>query len=243
MTTFLIMTVVVICLIGLAKGGLGGMPAILATPLMTLVMPADQAVGLLLPILLVADLFAITAHWKHWDNKLVLLLLPGALLGVVVGTFFLADLSPEALRRGIAMIALLFVAYKLFEERIQRSFSYQPRNWHGLAAGSITGVASTLAHIGPPPVTIYLLMQGIQPRTFVATAALFFTILNWLKVPSYLYANLINFQLFGQVAWFLPLLPLSVWIGRHLATTVDRAKFDRIMVVLLTLAALFLLFQ
>ncbi len=45
------MTTIVISLIGLSKGGLGGTLGALVTPLMALAMPADQVIGLLLPIL------------------------------------------------------------------------------------------------------------------------------------------------------------------------------------------------
>lgn len=235
------MTAVVIFIIGLSKGGLGGTLVVLATPLMSLVMPANQVIGLLLPILMIGDLFAVYTHWLHWDSKLVWLLIPGAIVGTIIASFFIAAISSEALRRGIGIIVLLFVLYKLFEQRIL-SASYRPRRWHDFVAGGIGGLTSTLAHTGGPPVAIYLLMQGISPRHFVATAALFFAVLNWIKVPSYYYLGLFDFDLLWQVAWLLPLLPLSVWLGKLLATKVDKVLFDRIIVSVLAVTGLFLLF-
>lgn len=204
-------------------------------------MPADQVIGLLLPILMIADVFAVATHWQRWDNKLMLLLIPGAVVGMLVGTFFIAAISPGMLRRGIGIIVLLFVIYKLFERQITHSIQYQPRNWHGLAAGGIASFASTLAHTGGPPIAIYLLMQDVSPRVFVATSALFFAITNWIKVPSYFYLGLFNFELLGQVAWLLPLLPLSVWVGKRVADKVNKTIFDRAIIALLTLSAVLLL--
>lgn len=241
MTIFIIVTAFVIFLIGLAKGGLGGTIGILATPLMALVMPATQVIGLLLPVLLIADLFAITAHWKKWNTKLVLLLIPGALLGVIVGTFFLTSISPVALRNFIGIVALLFVGYKLFETRILNSFEYKPHNWHGLLAGGFSAFSSTLAHSGPPPITMYLMMQNVSPRVFVATSALFFTMLNWMKVPSYYMAGLVNFNTLAQIIWLLPLLPLGVWAGKWLTTKVDKVVFDRIIIAVLAMSGILLL--
>ncbi len=235
------MSALVIVLIGLSKGGLGGTLAALATPLMTLVLPAPQAVGFLLPILMVADVFALIAHWKRWDNKLVLLLLPGAVVGVAIGTFFLTSISAETLRKIIGLIILIFVIYRIFEIRIQRSMHYTARNWHGVVAGGAGAISSTLAHTGPPPVAIYLLMQNIPPRTFVATMVLFFAVLNWVKVPSYFFAGLFDFKLLAQVAWLLPLLPVSVWLGKNMTVKLDKAVFDRVIVVLLGVSAIFLL--
>ena len=236
------MTAIVIFIIGLGKGGLGGTLGVLATPLMTLVMPADQVIGLLLPILIIADIFAVYSHWLHWDKKLVLLLIPGAVIGMLMASFFIAGISPEMLRRGIGVIVLLFVLYKLLEKRILSAY-YKPRGWHGLVAGIVGGITSTLAHTGGPPIAIYLLMQNISPRVFVATSALFFAILNWIKVPSYYYLGLFDFNLLWQIAWLLPLLPLSVWLGKLLTTKVNKVLFDRIIIGLLAFTALFLLFE
>jgi uncharacterized membrane protein YfcA len=235
------MTAIVILLVGLSKGGLGGSAAILATPLMALVLPADQVIGLILPILITADVFALASHWQRWDRKLVLLLIPGAAVGVLLAALFISSISPQALRHGLGVIALLFVIYKLFENRILGSMQYTPHNWHGWLAGSAAGFSSTLAHTGPPPIIIYLLMQNITPRVFVATSVLFFAVVNWIKVPFYFYIGLFDFKLLWQVAWLLPLLPLSVWVGKQLATKVDKGIFDRIIIALLTLSAVFLL--
>lgn len=241
MTTFLIMTALVIVLIGLSKGGLGGTLAALATPLMTLVLPAPQAIGFLLPILMIADIFALVAHWKRWDNKLVLWLLPGAVVGVAIGTFFLASISADTLRKFIGVIILIFVSYRVFEARIQQSIHYTARNWHGVVAGGAGAITSTLAHNGPPPVAIYLLMQNIPPRTFVATMVLFFAVLNWIKVPSYFFAGLFDFKLLAQVVWLLPLLPVSVWLGKNMTVKLGKAVFERVIVVVLGVSAIFLL--
>ncbi len=235
------MAALVICLIGLSKGGLGGMLGTLGTPLMALVMPADQVIGLLLPILMIADIFAVVSHWQHWNNKLIWLLIPGGIGGMLIGTLFISSISSETLRKGLGLIILLFVLYKVFEARILTTSHYTPRNWHGFVGGSVAGFTSTLAHTGGPPISIYLLLQNISPRVFVATSVLFFTVLNWIKVPSYLYLGLFDFNLLWQLVWLLPLLPLSVWLGKQIAGKIDKVLFDRVIIVLLMFSGVLLL--
>lgn len=235
------MTAIVIILIGLSKGGLGGTLGVLATPLMSLVMPADQVIGLLLPILMTADIFAVASHWQRWDRKLILLLTPGSVVGMFLGSFFIVAISAETLRRGIGLIVLIFVLYRLFERQILNFMQYKARNWHGVVAGGVAGFSSTLAHTGGPPIAIYLLIQNVQPRVFVATSALFFAIVNWIKVPSYLYIGLFDFELLGQIVWLLPLLPVSVWLGKWISTRVNKTTFDRMVVITLALTAVLLL--
>lgn len=229
-------------MIGLAKGGLGNTLVILATPLMSLVMPANQVIGLLLPILIIGDIFAVSWHWLHWDLKLVWLLIPGATVGTIMASFFVTSISPDMLRRGIGAIALSFVIYKLLEQRILNT-NYTPLGWHSFVVGGVGGLTSTLAHTGGPPIIIYLLMQNISPRAFVATSALFFACLNWIKLPSYLYLGLLDLNQLWQIAWFLPIMPLSVWFGKILATKIDKVVFDWLVVGLLGIIGVFLVFS
>lgn len=228
-------------IIGMGKGGLGVAFAALATPLMALVLPVTQVLALVLVIQMVADVFAVGAHWRRWDTKLVALLIPGALVGVAIGTLFITHVSAQTLRTTLAIVVLLFTVYKLFEGRILRDFTYHPRNWHSLVAGGISGFASAVANNGGPPVTIYLLMYNLQPRVFIATTALFFLILNYIKLPFYLYANLFNWPLITRMVWVLPLAPIGVWIGRAFVLRAKKEQYDRVILVFLALSALLVL--
>jgi uncharacterized membrane protein YfcA len=241
-TVFLIMLVAVTFLVSLSKGGLGGMAGTLSTPLMALVMPVNRVLGLLLPIMLLADMFSIAFHWKHWNGRLVWLLLPGAVVGVTIGTYFVTNVSTQVLKIGLAIISLLFVAYKLFEKRIIGSSKYEERNWHGWLAGSTAGFTSAMAHSGVPPISIYLMLQNVTPRVFVATAVLFYAILNWVKVPYYYFTGMFDFKLLWQIAWVFPIVPLGVWFGRWMVTKVSKNIFDNIILVLLVITALLLIF-
>jgi uncharacterized membrane protein YfcA len=233
---------VVTFIISLSKGGLGGMLGSLATPMMALVMPANQVLGLLLPIMLQADLFALAFNWRKWNGRLVWLLLPGSVIGVTIGTLFIANVSTYVLKIGLAVIALSFVVYKIFEKRILGSLNYQERKWHGWLAGTTAGFSSSLAHSGGPPIIIYFMLRDVSPSVFIATSVLFFAILNWIKVPYYLYIHLFDFQRLWQIAWVIPLVPLGAWFGRWMATKISKRVFDGIMVALLALAGLLLIF-
>ena len=238
----LIVPAAVAFLIGLAKGGFGGMLGALAVPLMTLVMPARVAIGLVLPILMFADIFAVAFHWRKWNIKLVLLLIPGAILGVTIGTIFITNAPSDLLRRILGIIVLMFSIYKMLESRIIGTLNYEGKNWHGLAFGTVTGFSSSLAHTGGPPVSIYLLLQDIKPRMFIATSALFFMILNWIKVPYYWYANLFDFDILASFAWLIPIVPVGVLAGRWFSVRISKEVFEKIIVVLLSVAGLMLIF-
>ena len=241
-TVVLSMVIFVTFLISLSKGGLGGMMGALATPMLAVVMPANQVLGLLLPILLLADVFAVALHWRKWNGRLVWLLTPGAVIGVTLGTFFIANAPTNVLKLGLGVITLVFVFYKLVEKRLLASLKYEERSWHGWLAGTTGGFASSLAHSGGPPISIYLMLQEVTPSMFNGTSVLFFAILNWIKVPYYLYIHLFDFQRLWQIAWIAPIVPLGVWVGRWIGNKISKEVFDGIIVALLALTALLLIF-
>ncbi|MEA3335002.1 MAG: sulfite exporter TauE/SafE family protein [Chloroflexota bacterium] len=239
----LLIAAVAFFMIGLAKGGLGATSATLAMPLLALVMPVSVVIGMILPVLMLADIIAVGFHWRRWSNRLLVLLIPGALSGVILGTYFITNVPPDVLRTALGIIILLFAAYKVFESRILGLFTYHPRNWHGVLAGSTSGFISTLAHTGGPPIGIYLLMQEVPPRTFVATSAMFFMILNWIKVPFYFYAGIFDLERLRQIIWILPMVPLGVWTGKQIVVKIDPKVYERIIVAILSVSALLLIFK
>ena len=240
---FYFMAGLVALFIGFSKGGLAGTLGTLATPLMVLVMPANQVIGLVLPLLMVADVFAVASHWKRWDWRLIVLMMPGAVVGVTIGTYFITNAPTESLKIALGIIVLIFAIYKILEPWLFRSFNYEARDWHGVFAGTVAGFSSALAHTGGPPVNIYLLMRRTSTQVFNATSALFFAILNWVKVPYYLYAHLFDFQRLQSMIWIVPLLPLGVWAGKWAADKISQKIFDRVVIVLLFVTALLLIFD
>ena len=215
----------------------------LITPMLALVMPLDQAIGLTMPIFIIGDIFAMAAHWRRWEAPLIQVLLLGGILGVILGTFVITNVSITALRRGLGAIALLFVLYRVFEQHILRLLRYQPRRWHGVVAGSVAGFTSALANAGGPAISIYLLMQNLSPSLFVATSVLFFAVLNIIKVPYYFYAGLFDYSIPSYLIWLAPLVPLGVWLGKRLVNRIDKVFFERIILFLLFATALLLHFR
>jgi uncharacterized membrane protein YfcA len=230
-------------LTGLSKGGLGGSLGVLITPIVVLVMPSNQAVGFTLPILMLGDVFAMAAHWGYWDGKILRALLPGAIVGVTLGTFVLTNISAAVLRDALGVLVLVFFVYRLLEIRLQSRLALWKAKWLGVATGGLAGFTSTLAHAGGPPITIYLLMQKLSPPMFVATSVLFFTVVNWIKVPYYWVAGLFDFQTQLRLAWLLLAVPVGVWAGKWLTQRAPREIFDRIILVLLAITGVWLLLE
>jgi uncharacterized protein len=238
-----ILVIVTVCIIiGLSKGGLSPALAVIAAPLLALIMPVTQSLSLTLPLLLIGDAIALYSYWDTWDWRYIRRLLPAAIVGIVVGAVVLANLPDDAIRKLVGSIVLLFVVYKLVEPRL-KNLHYQPQAWHGVFAGWVAGAGSMVANVGGPPFTIYMLLQEeISPLVFTGTATLFFAVVNAVKLPFLQLANIFNVQDLLANAWALPFIPLGVLLGRYMVQRIDRRTFDFLMLGALVVSAGVLLF-
>lgn len=234
---FFAVTGLMFLIIGIGKGGLGGTLGTIATPVMALLLPASTALAFVLPILIAADWFSVYFYWRQWNLRIVLLLLPGCLLGITIGTFFISNAPTNTIALVLGIVVLVAATYQGFIDPIVRKATkkaYEERFWHAGVAGTIGGFSSALAASGTPPIIIYLLYRDdLEPRTLLATMVLLFTILNMVKVPYYFAIDLFDFSLYPPIIFLLPLVPLGVWLGQWLVNFVDREVFNKILVGLL----------
>ena len=66
-------------LIGLSKAGFATGLGMLSTPLVAQAMPARLAIGVILPLLCLADVFTLAVYWKQWQTRLIVWPLVGTL--------------------------------------------------------------------------------------------------------------------------------------------------------------------
>lgn len=243
MNNFIIIVFVAALLIGLSKGGFGGpVPVSMLTPLMSLIMPAAQAVGIVLPLLLLGDVFALWIYWKTWDPRYIRLMLPMAVVGIVIGSALLGALASQDMlfRRIIGAFTLSVVIYKFISSWI-RSLTYEPRDWHGYFVGWAAGFGSALANVGAPPFTAYMLLQKTNPTIFIGTTTLFFAIVNALKLPGVFITGALTPHQFASILWAAPVIPAGVWIGKRFVKWVNPQVFEWIMLTTLLIMSIFLL--
>jgi uncharacterized protein len=231
-------------LVGFSKGGLGGpVPVALTVPLLSLIIPTQQAVGLVLPLLMFADIFALYFYWKEWDKRYILLMLIPGLIGVAFGTGILNDIDPQTLKRIIGGFTLIALSFKIVSDQL-KSIQYRPQNWHGWLAGWASGFGSALANVGAPPFTAYLLMQSdMTPRKFVGTTTLFFAIINLTKLPGFIVLGILDVNQLLSILWVVLIIPFSIAGARYIITRINQKTFEWIMIIPLLILSLYLIFS
>ena len=236
--------VVVLCaiMVGAAKTGIPGF-GILVVPLMAMVIPARSSTGVLLGILILADLFAITYHrhnarWGH-----VLRLLPAALAGIVAGYFAMKVVSDRQLQPIIGVTVLVMLGLNYRRTAAKGEDTPIPAQWWFAAAmGFLAGLTTMMANAAGPIMIIYLLAMRLPKIEFVGTSAWFFFVINWLKVPFSANLDLITAKSIKLDLLMLPFIAVGAAAGIFFLKRIPQKAFTAVVQALAAAAAIKLLF-
>ena len=221
------LAVLAAALVGASKGGLP-MVGILAVPILALVIPAVTAAGLLLPVYVVSDMFGLWVYRKHFDKRVLAIILPGAVVGVGIG-WATAHIVPEAaVTLLIGVIGLAFAANLLLRrppEGPPRPAKVAP----GLFWGVITGFTSFVSHSGAPPYQIYVQPMGLPTAVYAGTTTVFFAIVNAVKLIPYAALGQLNPDNLRIAAMLCLPAIFGVWLGLRLLRIIPQALFYSII--------------
>lgn len=231
----------VVILIGISKSAFAGALGVFAVPVLMFKFNAVDAIALMLPLLIIADTMSLNSFWKKWDNRLLMTLIPGALLGIVVGNLTMNHINADYLRIIIASICILVAIKNLWFKHITLSFI---NNKAGAVVMSATsGLTSTLVHAGGPPLIIYFTSIGLARTQFVATATAFFAIMNLVKLAGAVSLGLLTWNTIWTAAAFFPLAFVGNYIGVKINQTLDKQRFLVVMNYLLLILGSWLLIK
>ena len=235
------LVIAAVIVMGIAKSGFGGGVGILAVPLIANAMPADRALGVMLPILIIADLFAGYQHRKEqsWPHLRPALL--GGVVGIGLGTvllFMLIDGSNKTessenvgavLSVFVGSICLLMVAvqvYRLSGGKVPNLPGNKPT---GVSVGAAAGFTSMLAHAAGPIMSIYWLDQRMGKRLLTGSLVLYFFLINTLKLPSYLALGWITWGSLKESAMFALFVPIGSLLGIVMHHRIPEKPFTAVM--------------
>ncbi len=228
---FYVVAVPAVVLVGLSKGGLAGALAILGVPMMALVVPPIQAAGILLPILIAMDVFALWVYRHQWDGLNLKILIPPAIIGIALGWVTAGYVSDNHVQLIVGVIGLLFTLNYWRGRRVGGQVGAD--RMRGVVWGGVAGFTSFVSHAGGPPLQIYLLPQDMAPRLYVGTSVVFFWVVNWIKVIPYAALGQLGNENLATSLVLAPLAPLSIFVAVKLIDFIDHELFYRITYVLL----------
>jgi len=230
-------------MMGLSKGGVP-MLAMLSVPLMSLFMDPAMAAGLLLPLYVIADWYAIYLFRKKFSARNLKIMLPGAVAGILAAFFAVSVVPEDIIKLLVAGIGLYYLV-DAFRHRIAK-VERPPRSAdlpRGLFWGALAGFTSYISHAGGPPFQAYVLPQRLEKMVYLGTVAIFFSIVNLLKLAPYAVAGQITWDSLSEAARLAPFALAGAWSGAKISQILPERAFYLLVELALGVVSLKLVYE
>ncbi len=235
-------------IVGLSKTAIPG-GGLLATPLFAMLVSGRLISGITLPVLIVADVFAVRWYGKHRRSEVLRPLVLPVVIGFGAGALFFAVVGSggRLLNALIAVIVLLMVALQSWR-LISASEPVESTPAVAAAVGTTGGFTTFVANAAGPVINTYFSGLGLSKMDLIGTSAMFYLTVNVAKVPVYVLLGWLtdggSFFTFESLRFNLVLVPavlVGLFAGRWLLPRIPQRVFSISVLVLAAVAAVRLL--
>ena len=225
--------------IGFTKTGIPSLGVLVVTIFM-FIFPAKESVGILLPLLIVGDIFSVIYYRRNVIWKYLVFLIAWVLMGIIMGYFILEHVNSDQLKPIIGILVLVLIMLQVSREKFGEKFNQTlPKaTWFTGLMGISAGFATMIGNAAGGVMAIYLLVKGLPKKEFVGTSAWFFLTVNLIKVPFYLQLNLITLESITFNAKFVLLVILGAVVGVKLLPIIPQRTFQILILAFTFLGAL-----
>ena len=199
-------------IIGLTKGGLPLPLAFFIFPYLLIYFQVKQTAGLVLPILLVSDIFTLILYRDQWRLfSKAFKFFPWQLVGIVVAMAGFAILNNDQLGFIIGILCVFIALLRIFlNDRYEKIIARWRSVWFFLA-----GYTSFVLNMGGPFMRFGFLSEKYDKTTFIVLLTFAFFLLNLTKLPLFEYLNILpSRSLFTQYIYLLPSALIGVYLGK-----------------------------
>lgn len=226
-------------IVGFTKTSVGGV-GILAILLMAIAIPGKGSPGVLLPMLLLGDIFAVIYYHRECKWHILFKIFPLTAVGIAIGYFSVNAIPSEVFEKVLGVIILIMLGLEI-------GLSYRNKTIQGglivtSIIGILAGIATMIANAAGPIFGVYLLQMGLTKEEFVGTRSWFFLIVNTFKLPFSAGLGLITADTLLLDLMFVPVILLGAYIGFRVLTFIDLKLFKRFIRVAVLVAAVRLIF-
>lgn len=171
-------------LLGFSKSGIKGIGVIIVL-IMAFVFGGKSSTGILIPLMIVADIFAVIYYHRHTQWNLLKKLLPSMVIGVLIGVWFGNDISEQLFKRIMAIFILVTVIIMVIMER-KKNKNVPTNKLFSNGMGLLSGITSMIGNLAGAFASIYFLAMRLPKNEFIGTAAWLFFIINVFKLPFHI---------------------------------------------------------
>ena len=237
-----LLLVAVAILVGLGKAGLNA-TVMLAVPLLTSIVSGKASSGMMLSMFIVADIIAVLLYIKHTQWNIIRSLAPWVVVGVFAGGVVGKLISDAVFGSLISVIALVCLALLILLEVKKDGLKVPERAWFYAFTGIVCGFTSMIGNLAGPIFAVYLLAKGFEKKNYVGTVAVFFFMMNLIKLPLQITMwNNFTLETLVTVLILIPFLIGGVFAGKKLIFVMNEKIFRTVILAMTALVSLKLLF-
>ena len=227
-------------LIGMSKTGVPGV-SMIVVPTLALIFGGKQSTGVLLPILIMADMFGVVYYHRHAEWKHLLRALPWAFAGLLLALWIGNLVDDEQFKRIIAITVFISIGLMVWKDKGLKNAFVPEKWWFAAVMGVAGGFATMIGNVAGPIFAIYLLAMHLPKNSFIGTTAWFFAIVNLTKLPLQIFAwENISFQTFTIDLIVFPFIALGAWMGIKVVKKIPEHTY-RWLVIAITVVSAFLI--
>lgn len=213
----------------------------MAVPLLALVFGGQLSSGILLPILCLADVIGVWYYHRHASWYHLRKLFPWAALGTVLGTIVGGSLDDATFKLVMAVIIFISVFIMIWLERGRRE-QVPDFKWFAALTGVGAGFTSMIGNLATSVVAIYFLAMRLPKNAFIGTAAWFFLVLNWFKVPFHIFTwKTITWNTFLLDLATLPFIAVGAFLGIVIVRRIRDRAYRWFIIAMTIIAAVFMI--
>jgi uncharacterized membrane protein YfcA len=229
-------------ILGVSKAGVKGI-AVLIVTLMALAFGSKPSTGLLMPLLLVGDVFAIAYYHQHAQWSYLKRFLPWMMTGVLIGVW-VGDQVDEATFQKLMGYTILGTVVMLiwWERKKDRKI---PNHWaFAGSTGLMAGITTMIGNLAGAFSNVFFLAMRLPKQAFIGTAAWLFFFINVFKLPFHIWVwKTITVNTLLIDLWLLPSVGLGLGAGVFVVKKIPESWFRPIILVLTAFGALILFFR
>ena len=229
-------------LLGISKSGIKGLGIVLVIVL-AFVFGEKASTGVLLPMLIFADIMAVVYYNRHANWKYIGKLIPWMVIGVLVGVWLGSFISEVLFKRIMAVIIISSVLIIFYSEK--RSSAHIPKSSiFSVSAGFFAGFCTMIGNLAGPITNIYLLATRIPKNEFIGTAAWIFFIINVFKLPfHFLVWKTVTKETLVLNSALLPIIVVSFFLGTWIIKQISNVNYRRFILIITAIGGLIMLFR